>query len=412
MVKAALAVTPTLKIVFVRIADVNSFGGNVIRPESLISAIKWVSDNADKYSIDAVSLSLSGTNQDTCTNQTTVSSVASLGLKNIPTFAATGNEGSKTTVGFPACVPGVIGVGASTDQFDNGIRLGETATNRGPGLDIVAPGKIDITKYNGSPTTLSGSSGANVISASRYINKNTYLRKSTTKTANLIEDKKIAKKQRIREIIKQPKEKFLTKNQEEYWRILGDNEITLCFGPAGVGKSYIAMKRAVDLLHDDSNKYEKIIIVRPAVEAEEKLGSLPGGLEEKLDPYIYPSYYLLNKIIGKEAREELKDQGYIEVAALAYMRGWNVDNTILVFEEAQNATPSQIKLLLTRIGFNSKFFISGDLEQSDKYRDKTKSGLYDAKMRLQDVKGIGIFEFGIQDIVRNPIIGEILNRYD
>ncbi len=227
-----------------------------------------------------------------------------------------------------------------------------------------------------------------------------------------VEDKKTSHKQRIREIIKKPKEKFLTKSQEEYWRILGDNQITLCFGPAGVGKSYIAMKRAVDLLYDDNNKYEKIIIVRPAVEAEEKLGSLPGGLEEKLDPYIYPSYYLLNKIIGKESREELKDEGYIEVAALAYMRGWNVDNTILVFEEAQNATPAQIKLLLTRIGFNSKFFLSGDLEQSDKFKDKTKSGLYDAKKRLHDVKGIGIFEFGVQDIVRNPIISQILERYD
>ena len=240
--------------------------------------------------------------------------------------------------------------------------------------------------------------------------------KTRTKTTNqppvLVEEKKISHKDRIRQIIKRPKEKFLTKNQETYWNILGENQITLCFGPAGVGKSYIAMKRAVDLLYDDSNKYEKIIIVRPAVEAEEKLGSLPGGLEEKLDPYIYPSYYLLNKIIGKEAREELKDQGYIEVAALAYMRGWNVDNTILVFEEAQNATPAQIKLLLTRIGFNSKFFLSGDLEQSDKYKDKTKSGLYDAKKRLGNVKGIGVFEFGMEDIVRNPIISEILNRYD
>jgi len=238
------------------------------------------------------------------------------------------------------------------------------------------------------------------------------LRKSVLKIPVNIEDKQTPKKQKIRDIIKQPKEKFLTKNQEKYWEILTNNEITLCFGPAGVGKSYIAMKRAIDLLWDDRNKYEKIIIVRPAVEAEEKLGSLPGGLEEKLDPYIYPSYYLLNKIIGKDAREKLKDEGFIEIAALAYMRGWNVDNTILVFEEAQNTTPSQMKLLLTRIGFNSKFFISGDLEQSDKFKDKTKTGLYDAKVRLGDLPNVGIFEFDDKDIVRNPLITEILRRYD
>lgn len=232
------------------------------------------------------------------------------------------------------------------------------------------------------------------------------------RTKTITEEKKTPNKERIREIIKKPKEKFLTKSQEDYWNILHENQITLCFGPAGVGKSYIAMKKAVDLLWDENNKYEKIIIVRPAVEAEEHLGSLPGGIEEKLDPYIYPSYYLLNKIIGKEARERLKDESFIEVAALAYMRGWNVDNTILVFEEAQNASPAQIKLLLTRIGFNSKFFLSGDLEQSDKFKDKTKSGLYDAKQRLKDVKGIGVFEFGNNDIVRNPIISEILQRYD
>jgi phosphate starvation-inducible PhoH-like protein len=241
------------------------------------------------------------------------------------------------------------------------------------------------------------------------------LRKTNLTTENsklTSEDRKSSKKERIRQLVKQPKEKFLTKNQEKYWNILGENEITLCFGPAGVGKSYIAMKRAIDLLWDDTNKFEKIIIVRPAVEAEEKLGSLPGNLEDKLDPYIYPSYYLLNKIIGKEVREKLKEDGFIEIAALAYMRGWNVDNTILVFEEAQNTTPSQMKLLLTRIGFNSKFFISGDLEQSDKYKDKTKTGLYDAKVKLSGIKNIGLFEFDIEDIVRNPLISEILKRYD
>ncbi len=228
-----------------------------------------------------------------------------------------------------------------------------------------------------------------------------------------VEEKAPPRKERVKQIYKRPKEKFLTQAQEEYWEILGDNQITLCFGPAGTGKSHIAMKKAADLLWDSDNKYEKIIIVRPAVEAEEKLGSLPGTLEEKLDPYIFPSYYLLNKIIGKDSREALKNEGFIEVIALAYMRGWNVDNSILIFEEAQNATIGQMKLLLTRIGYNSKFFISGDIEQSDKFKDnKTKSGLYDAKQRLQDVKGIGVFEFGMADIVRNPIITEILQRYD
>ena len=108
-------------------------------------------------------------------------------------------------------------------------------------------------------------------------------------------------------IKKKQKSKFLTENQKIYYETLLNNQITICSGPAGVGKSYIAMKTAIDLLLDDSNGYDKIIIVRPAVEAEEKLGALPGNLEEKLDPYIFPSYYLLNKIIGKEAREKLKE---------------------------------------------------------------------------------------------------------
>ena len=128
------------------------------------------------------------------------------------------------------------------------------------------------------------------------------------------------KKQQICSIIKRKtKEKFLSESQKEYYEKLVNNQISICSGPAGVGKSYIAMKCAVDLLSDPNTPYEKIIIVRPAVEAEEKLGSLPGGVEEKLDPYIFPSYYLLNKIIGKDTREKLKEIEAIEVFALAYI---------------------------------------------------------------------------------------------
>ena len=223
----------------------------------------------------------------------------------------------------------------------------------------------------------------------------------------------VNKKDLINSIVtKRQRKKFLTDSQKEYYDILCKNQITICSGPAGVGKSFVAMRAAIDLLCDPENGYEKIIIVRPAVEAEEKLGSLPGNVEEKLDPYIFPSYYLMNKIIGKEAREKLKEVEIIEVFALAYMRGMNIDNSILIFEEGQNATPKQMKLLLTRNGFNSKFFISGDLEQTDRYKDKTHSGLYDALMKFKDVEDIGVFSFDNKDIIRNPLINKILDKYE
>jgi len=242
------------------------------------------------------------------------------------------------------------------------------------------------------------------------------MRRKPTRVSGQTENntpKNYTKKTIINQIIpKKTKEKFLSQNQRKYYDTLLKNEITVCSGPAGVGKSFIAMKAAIDLLADPTNGYEKIIIVRPAVEAEEKLGSLPGNVEEKLDPYIFPSYYLLNKIVGKTAREKLKEIEAIEVFALAYMRGMNIDNSILIFEEAQNCSPKQMKLLLTRIGFNSKFFISGDLEQTDRYKDKRHSGLWDAIEKFTNVSGIGIFEFEDGDIVRNPIITQILEKYE
>jgi phosphate starvation-inducible PhoH-like protein len=239
------------------------------------------------------------------------------------------------------------------------------------------------------------------------------MRKGPQTTPTATESVFKSKKDLICSIVKKKtKQKFLSESQKHYYDILTNNQITICSGPAGVGKSYIAMKCAVDLLVDPETPYEKIIIVRPAVEAEEKLGSLPGNVEEKLDPYIFPSYYLLNKIVGKDIREKLKEIEAIEVFALAYMRGMNIDNSILIFEEAQNSTPSQMKLLLTRIGFNSKFFISGDLEQFDRHKDKTQTGLWDALKKFNDVHDIGVFEFNPEDIVRNPLISNILKKYE
>lgn len=236
---------------------------------------------------------------------------------------------------------------------------------------------------------------------------------TATPALTAIEHGHKTKKEVICSILKKKtKEKFLTQSQKIYYDKLNSGEIIICSGPAGVGKSYISMKAAVDLLSDPANNYEKIIIVRPAVEAEEKLGSLPGNVEEKLDPYIFPSYYLMNKIIGKEAREKLKQIDVIEVFALAYMRGMNIDNSILIFEEAQNSTPNQMKLLLTRIGFSSKFFISGDLEQTDRYKDKRQSGLWDAIEKFKDLPDVGVFEFDNKDVVRNPLISKILKRYE
>jgi phosphate starvation-inducible PhoH-like protein len=239
--------------------------------------------------------------------------------------------------------------------------------------------------------------------------------KTKPKAVNQVpeEPKEINKKDLIANIItKRPKEKFLTDNQKIYHSLLKKNQITICSGPAGVGKSFMAVKTAIELLTDVNSPYEKLIIVRPAVEAEEHLGSLPGSLAEKLDPYVFPTFYLLHKIIGKDATEKLKFHNIIEVHALAYMRGMNIDNSILVFEEAQNSTPSQMKLLLTRIGFNSKFFISGDLEQNDRYKDKRQTGLWDAMQRFSNVDDIAVFSFTDEDVVRNSIISKILKKYE
>ena len=239
-------------------------------------------------------------------------------------------------------------------------------------------------------------------------------KKVNTKPPPIEDLKSLSKKELITQILgKKTRDKFLNENQKKFHDILKDNQITICSGPAGTGKSYLALRTAIELISDPTTPYEKIIIIRPAVEGgEQAMGYLKGTLREKMDPYMYPSFYLLNKIIGKEATSKLEHHDIIEVMSLSFLRGINVENALLIGEEFQNATPSEMKLTLTRIGFNSKFFITGDIDQSDKYRNKKDSGLYDAMQRLKDIPNIGMFEFEMTDIVRNPIISEILKKYE
>jgi len=207
---------------------------------------------------------------------------------------------------------------------------------------------------------------------------------------------------------------FKPKNerQKEFYKIMEDSEIIICAGPAGVGKSYLTILKALELLVSPDNEFYKIVLTTPAVEADEKHGFLPGDIDEKMAPYIYSSLYLIEKIIGKRRAATLMSSEFIQIMPLAYMRGINVDNSILIAEEFQNSTKRQTKTMLTRIGWKSKFIISGDLEQSDRYVNNKESGLYDALNRLKDIDGIGIFKFEKEDVVRNKIIAKILDTYE
>lgn len=207
-----------------------------------------------------------------------------------------------------------------------------------------------------------------------------------------------------------------TKGQKQYIQSINDNEITICSGFAGTGKSLIAIGMAMGLYQKDES-YSKILIVRPAIEAcNEKLGYLPGGINEKMRPLIQP--------IVDSLRFFIKDEGYlstllpsdistgpIEISSLAYMRGRTFNNCIVIFDEAQNSSHSQMKLFLTRIGKNCKVIIEGDVTQSDISPRMEDNGLYDAIKRLQGVKGIGIVALEKQDIVRSAIVARILERY-
>jgi phosphate starvation-inducible PhoH-like protein len=202
--------------------------------------------------------------------------------------------------------------------------------------------------------------------------------------------------------------KCKNQKQKEFANLITDYEIVFASGPAGVGKSYIAIGRAIELLQNSSNSYKKIMLINPAVDAEERYGFVPGTIREKLDPYVGSS---MDKIIGSSNRIKLEESGVLVVGALGHIRGKSIDNTVLVMEEAQNMSPNQMKTLITRIGYGSKFIISGDLDQSDRYNDYKKSGLYDGITRHKNISSLGFIEFNENEIVRNPLIQVILNNY-
>jgi phosphate starvation-inducible PhoH-like protein len=199
--------------------------------------------------------------------------------------------------------------------------------------------------------------------------------------------------------------------QKEFANLIKEKEIVICSGPAGTGKSYVSIAIAIGLLQDADNSYNKLLIIRPAVEADENLGFLPGDLKEKLAPFLAPSIDIVDKIIGESSRIRLEESGDLKGEPLGFIRGKSIDNSIVIVEECQNMTPTQVKTLLTRIGYGSKFVISGDMDQSDRYKRIEDTGLYDAIKKHGHIPEIGVFEFDENDIVRNPLITKILKNY-
>ena len=203
---------------------------------------------------------------------------------------------------------------------------------------------------------------------------------------------------------------FKNPAQKRFYKSISQKDITFCIGPAGCGKTYLSVHRALRELGEKDNSIDGIVIVKPLVEAAgEKIGFLPGDIEEKTLPFMMSFYYNMEQIIGKQRLKVLKESGVIEVIPMAYMRGITLSNKFVILDEAQNATPDQIKMFVTRIGEHSKYVISGDLEQSD--IKKSASGLEDAIKRFAGVHGVGLSMFKEKDIVRHSLVRRLLKRY-
>ena len=220
------------------------------------------------------------------------------------------------------------------------------------------------------------------------------------------------KRQALKDLNKLDFDELMYKNpaQRRFYKTISDKDITFGIGPAGCGKTYLSVHRALRELGDKQSKIDGIVIVKPLVEAAgEKIGYLPGDVEEKTAPFMMSFYYNMEQIIGKQRLQVLKESNTIQVIPLAFMRGITLANKFVILDEAQNATPEQIKMFVTRIGENSKYIITGDLEQSD--IQKHKSGLEDAIKRFAGVHGVGLASFKEKDVVRHSLVRRLLKRY-
>ena len=220
------------------------------------------------------------------------------------------------------------------------------------------------------------------------------------------------KRQALKDLNKLDFDELIYKNpaQRRFYKTISDKDITFGIGPAGCGKTYLSVHRALRELGDKQSKIDGIVIVKPLVEAAgEKIGYLPGDVEEKTAPFMMSFYYNMEQIIGKQRLQVLKESNTIQVIPLAFMRGITLANKFVILDEAQNATPEQIKMFVTRIGENSKYIITGDLEQSD--IQKHKSGLEDAIKRFAGIHGVGLASFKEKDVVRHSLVRRLLKRY-
>jgi len=215
----------------------------------------------------------------------------------------------------------------------------------------------------------------------------------------------------FKQLIKTPKKSVIARSekQSDYIKALKENNIVMSLGPAGTGKSFLAVSVAITLLME--KKVERVILSRPAVEAGEKLGFLPGDMKEKVDPYLRPLYDALYELFGPDKIDKKIESGEIEIAPLAFMRGRTLKNCFAILDEAQNATETQIKMFLTRIGENSKLVVNGDPSQIDLI-NKSQSGLMKSKNILKDIEEIKIIEFDHNDVVRHPLVSKIIRAYN